>query len=304
MELEAQIGRDVGVRLLLVRQVDVQADALGADFERAAVGGFHDARPAAGHDHEVAAAFDLAGAGHEPAELAGLVVEVALGQHPLGALDARWASWGSSGDFLAACAGRLASRPRPGRAARSACRRTRRPSTPRWCSRSSVSVFSSSSCIRTWPIFRPLEKVEVVFGQPIAGRIENRLAIGLDGIGLRFHGGCSADGLRAERVTGWRPLYLHQFVRLAQGGNVDVQPRSARSVCGQRFGAVRLAVDEKHRLRPIGSGFEPAQQAAAVGVAAEAGDLFRPPPAPALPGRACGAIWRRPAAAGRGCPRP
>ena len=55
VELEAQIGRDVRIRLLLVRQVDVEADALRAGFERAAVGGLHDAGPAAGHDDELAA---------------------------------------------------------------------------------------------------------------------------------------------------------------------------------------------------------------------------------------------------------
>ena len=87
VELEAQLGRDVRVGLLLVRQVDVEADAFGADFEGAAVGGFHDAGSAAGHDHELAAAIGGLGNGDEAAEFAGLVVEVALGQDPLGPLD-------------------------------------------------------------------------------------------------------------------------------------------------------------------------------------------------------------------------
>jgi len=37
MELEAQLGRDVRVGRLLVLQHDVQADALAADIERAAL---------------------------------------------------------------------------------------------------------------------------------------------------------------------------------------------------------------------------------------------------------------------------
>ena len=87
VELEAEIGRDVRVGLLLVRQIDVEADALGAGFERAAVGGFHDAGAAAGHDDELRAAVGLLRGRNDAAELAGFVVEVALGHDPLGPLE-------------------------------------------------------------------------------------------------------------------------------------------------------------------------------------------------------------------------
>ena len=50
VELEAELGRDVAVGHLLVREHDVEADALAADLERAAVAGFHDAGAAAGDD--------------------------------------------------------------------------------------------------------------------------------------------------------------------------------------------------------------------------------------------------------------
>lgn len=50
VELEAQLRRDVRVRRLLVRQHDVQADALAAHFMGAAIAGFHDAGAAAGDD--------------------------------------------------------------------------------------------------------------------------------------------------------------------------------------------------------------------------------------------------------------
>ena len=66
VELQAELRRDVGVRLLLVRQDDVEADALGADLEGAAVGGLHDAGAAAGHHDEVALLAMLAVLGDEP----------------------------------------------------------------------------------------------------------------------------------------------------------------------------------------------------------------------------------------------
>ena len=50
VELEAQFRRDIGIGILLVRQADVEADALRADVEGAAIGRLHDARSAAGDD--------------------------------------------------------------------------------------------------------------------------------------------------------------------------------------------------------------------------------------------------------------
>ena len=67
-------------------QVDVEADAHGAGFERAAVGGFHYAGAAAGHDVELRAAVGWLGRGNDSAELAGFVVEVAFGHDPFGPL--------------------------------------------------------------------------------------------------------------------------------------------------------------------------------------------------------------------------
>ena len=53
MELEGQVGGRVGIGLLLVRQAYVVADRQGACIGGAAVGGFHDAGPAAGCNHVV-----------------------------------------------------------------------------------------------------------------------------------------------------------------------------------------------------------------------------------------------------------
>src|SRR5690606_30097971 len=52
MELEAETGRDVRIRPLLVRQSDVEPDRASAGLGRAAIRGLHDAAPAAGADHE------------------------------------------------------------------------------------------------------------------------------------------------------------------------------------------------------------------------------------------------------------
>ena len=52
MEFEVQTVGDVFVRALFVRQPDIQADRLAAGLVRAAIGGFHDARPAARRDDE------------------------------------------------------------------------------------------------------------------------------------------------------------------------------------------------------------------------------------------------------------
>ena len=52
VELEAEFAGDVRIGKLLERQTDVQPDGLAAGVRRAAVGRFHDARPAAGADHE------------------------------------------------------------------------------------------------------------------------------------------------------------------------------------------------------------------------------------------------------------
>ena len=48
-------GRDVGIGRLLEGQADVEADGLAAGLVGAAIGRFHDARTAAGGDHEAMA---------------------------------------------------------------------------------------------------------------------------------------------------------------------------------------------------------------------------------------------------------
>ena len=52
MKFEAQIRRDVRVRILFEGQPDIQAHRQAARVRGPAVGGFHDARPAARADHE------------------------------------------------------------------------------------------------------------------------------------------------------------------------------------------------------------------------------------------------------------
>ena len=73
-----------GLGVLLHGQGDVQPHRLGADVVRAAIGGFHDPRPAARHHGEVGLALGVAVLRDQPGELAGHVVVAALGHDPLG----------------------------------------------------------------------------------------------------------------------------------------------------------------------------------------------------------------------------
>src|SRR5262245_12800300 len=52
MKLKIERARDVGVGLLLMRKADVEPDGLATRLGGAPVGGLHDARPAAGANHE------------------------------------------------------------------------------------------------------------------------------------------------------------------------------------------------------------------------------------------------------------
>ncbi len=54
MKIEAELGTDVGVGELLVGQFDRKADGFAAGFDGAAIGGFHNARAAAGANDEAA----------------------------------------------------------------------------------------------------------------------------------------------------------------------------------------------------------------------------------------------------------
>src|SRR5262249_13959054 len=90
VELEPEAGRDPRVRALLVRETDVEADGASARVVRAAVRGFHDARPAAATDEKAARRRrDLPRPLRDQArQLAGLLVVVregSLGGEPGGA---------------------------------------------------------------------------------------------------------------------------------------------------------------------------------------------------------------------------
>src|ERR1700730_12496121 len=54
VEVEAELGADVRIGELLMRQFDREADGLTSGFIGTAVGGFHDAGTAAGSDYEAA----------------------------------------------------------------------------------------------------------------------------------------------------------------------------------------------------------------------------------------------------------
>ena len=86
LELEAEVGGDEGIGLLLGRELDVEPDRLAADVEGPAVGGFHDPRPAAGDDDEIPGVFALVVDRHEPGKLPRRVVVVAAGEELLGPL--------------------------------------------------------------------------------------------------------------------------------------------------------------------------------------------------------------------------
>src|SRR5208337_3289955 len=52
VKIEAELGADVRVRKLFVRQLDGQADGFASSFVSAAIGGFHDSGSAAGANYE------------------------------------------------------------------------------------------------------------------------------------------------------------------------------------------------------------------------------------------------------------
>ncbi len=87
VELEAEFGGDVGVGHLFGGQRDIQANRFGTDIERAAVGGLHDSRAAAGDNHIIAPPVQLAGGGDEAGEFASRIVVVALGEDPFSPLE-------------------------------------------------------------------------------------------------------------------------------------------------------------------------------------------------------------------------
>ena len=85
MEAETQVGRDIAVGHLLVRQHDVEPDRIGIDIVRAPVCRLHDRRPTAGAYHELAPPLAIE---RHRARLAGklarFVVIDAVGLEPLG----------------------------------------------------------------------------------------------------------------------------------------------------------------------------------------------------------------------------
>src|ERR1017187_5941389 len=87
VELKIKVGRDVGDGNLLEGQVDVEADSLAARFVGAAVGRFHDARPAAGAHHKTVArlADGLSPLGNHEGQLARVFVIARVSKIGLGA---------------------------------------------------------------------------------------------------------------------------------------------------------------------------------------------------------------------------
>src|SRR5450830_1692651 len=84
MKIEAKLRRDVGVRILLMGQADVETDGFSSDVEGAAIGGLHDSRSATGHDDPVLPIGGPACRAHEATEFAGPLVVVALRKDTLG----------------------------------------------------------------------------------------------------------------------------------------------------------------------------------------------------------------------------
>ena len=84
MEAHAQIGRDVGIRKLLVGQLDVQTHGLGADIKGPAVGCLHDARATTGKYYQVGSVPALVRPGNQLPELTSHIVVTALFENPPG----------------------------------------------------------------------------------------------------------------------------------------------------------------------------------------------------------------------------
>ena len=115
MKAEAEIGRDVWIRILLVRQLDVQADGFRPDIECATVGRFHQSRSTACHDHNRGCSGGASGVANQPAEFPRHLVVVAFGHNAFGGRQADRqfgiagiAAYGSAKRFdVAARGGRL-----------------------------------------------------------------------------------------------------------------------------------------------------------------------------------------------------
>src|SRR5580698_8751651 len=85
VKLKTQLWSDVGIGILLVRQVDIQTDGFCADVEGSTVCGFHDPRATAGHDRELRSRpIAFTAAADQSSELARDLIVTALCQNPLG----------------------------------------------------------------------------------------------------------------------------------------------------------------------------------------------------------------------------
>ena len=78
VKVEAPIGGDVRVWILLMRQADVEADGFDSDVESTAIGRLHDSRSAPGHDDPVLAFYSLVRRAHQATEFAGYFLILAL----------------------------------------------------------------------------------------------------------------------------------------------------------------------------------------------------------------------------------
>src|SRR4026208_1888458 len=79
MKAQAEFGRDIGVRILLMGQADIQSDGLGCDIEGASIRGLHYSRPSASYDYRVGLASPPIRRSHEAPQFAGDVVVVTFG---------------------------------------------------------------------------------------------------------------------------------------------------------------------------------------------------------------------------------
>src|SRR5208283_4230928 len=84
MKVEAKVGRDVGVGILLMWQADVETDRFGADVECATIGGLHDSRSAAGHDDPLLSIGRMVRRAHKATEFSSNFIILALGEDTSG----------------------------------------------------------------------------------------------------------------------------------------------------------------------------------------------------------------------------
>src|SRR5215831_5261447 len=92
-KLETQLRCDVRVRLLLVRQGDIQSNRFRTDVGGSTIGRFHDSGTATCHNDKVALTVDLADTRHQSTKFASLVVVSRESHVPVGHRNGSTVSW-------------------------------------------------------------------------------------------------------------------------------------------------------------------------------------------------------------------